>query len=626
MATKSLTFDIFGRDRGASKTMDKVGRSANEAGKGFKQAGIGISIGIAAASAAIGAFAIDSVKAFAEAEDSQNKLAFAYEKFPALADTNIDAMRRMNTEMAKKTRYDDDAYAVGQATLAQYGLTGQQLMDLTPLLADYAGKTGKDLPTAAEDLGKAMLGQGRALKAVGIDFTDTGSVAGNFDAIMQGLRTQVGGFAEKDAETASGKLDIMKNKFGEVQEAVGEKLLDPLSDVMDELTESGAVEDLGTALADVVQGFSDLEKNTGFLSDFMKDMSGFDGMVDDLQKVGDWFARGGLFNNETNDEMNDNIKKQGGLLGGLVSWSDDTAKALDDFFGSHKPDMKTQIEDAMREARTGMGGGMSAMRGDMDLFSTDMSTKWGTTWSNADGSTRAGMGNVAASTGAGLLDVLGRVLGFSGQPGPAMVSAWAGADSATVGGWGNIEASTGAGVGRVGAKVGEIQGAVRSPFANAGTWLFSAGVSIVDSLIDGMRGMIGEAGRAASDVMSTIAGFIPHSPAKWGPFSGSGWQAVADGGAALREQFMGGFTGMGMNIGAGFDEDIANAMDKSHATIETLVTPSPTVSASGGYGQMPPITIVLESRGGVDLTQYINARIEDRDAAAVRVVRAGRSK
>ena len=554
MATKSLTFDIFGRDRGASKTMDKVGRSANEVGKGFKQAGIGVSLGIAAASAAIAKFAIDSVKAFAEAEESQNRLAFAYEQFPALADTNIDAMRRLNTELAKKTRYDDDAYAVGQAQLAQYGLTGQQIMDLTPLLADYAGKTGKDLPSAAQDLGKALLGQGRALKDIGIDFQDTGSVAGNFDAIMQGLRGQVGGFAEKDAQTAAGKLDILNHKFGEMQEAVGEKLIGPLGAVMDELDESGAVEDMGTALGDVVQGFADLEKKTGWLGDFAEDMAGFGDMVDDIERLGDAFGSGDF---DKMSEWAGGEFGEGGLMGSIFGgewFKNPPLPPLPESMRGMFEETKAVTETGMDGVKTGMGGGFSAMGMDIDAFRSATGEKIGGTWTDADGRTRSGVGVVASSTGTGLLDVLGRVLGFSGQVGPQFGSAWSGADSATAGGWGNIERTTGAGVGRVGAKVGEIPGVVKSPFGNAGSWLAGAGENIVDGLIGGIRGMIGEAARTAANLAAATVKAAKdalgiHSPSTV-------------------------FRDIGMNVGAGYDEGLEAAMASSHAKIEALVMPA----------------------------------------------------
>jgi hypothetical protein len=189
--------------------------------------------GLAVAGAAAVAFGVQSVRAFAEAEEAQNRLAFALEKFPALADTNVQALQRLNSALMMKTRFDDDAIASGQAVLAQFGLTGRQLEQLTPLLLDYAAATGEDMTTSAENLGRALLGQGRALRVLGIDFQDAGSVAANFDQLVQDLSSSVGGFAERDAQTAAGQLQILQNRFGEVQEAVGEALLPALQRLID---------------------------------------------------------------------------------------------------------------------------------------------------------------------------------------------------------------------------------------------------------------------------------------------------------------------------------------------------------------------------------------------------------
>lgn len=237
---KTLSFDIYGKDKNASKTMRDVGKSADSLGKRMSKVGAGIAAGLAVAGAAAIAFGVDSVKAFAEAEKSQNDLRFALEKFPKAADTNIKALGKLNTALMKKTRFDDDAIASAQSVLLQYELTGKQLEELSPLLLDFAAKTGQDLPAAAEALGKALLGQGRALKDVGIDFVDTGTVAGNFDQIVAGLRQQVGGFAEQDAQTASGKLEQLRNRFGEVQEKIGAALMPTLMEFADWLEGDGA--------------------------------------------------------------------------------------------------------------------------------------------------------------------------------------------------------------------------------------------------------------------------------------------------------------------------------------------------------------------------------------------------
>jgi len=136
----------------AEKRLKKFGQNVGRvAAAGFAVAGL----------AAL-KFGFDSVRAFAEAEKAQLELQFAFEKFPKLADTNVDALNRLNQALMKKTRFDDDAISSAQGLLASFQLTGKQVEELTPLLLDYAARTGRDLPSAAAALGKAMLGQGRA--------------------------------------------------------------------------------------------------------------------------------------------------------------------------------------------------------------------------------------------------------------------------------------------------------------------------------------------------------------------------------------------------------------------------------------------------------------------------------
>jgi len=187
----------------------------------------------AAAAAGVLKFGADSVAAFKESETASNKLADAFTRFPALANSNVASFEKLAEARAKVTRFDDDATKSGQAVLAQFKLTGTQVEQLTPLMQDYAAKTGKDLPTAADDLGKAMLGKGRALAEIGVKFKDTGDLAGNFEQVMGGLRSQVGGFAEKEGATAAGKSEILKNQFGELQELVGSKLVPALVKLTD---------------------------------------------------------------------------------------------------------------------------------------------------------------------------------------------------------------------------------------------------------------------------------------------------------------------------------------------------------------------------------------------------------
>lgn len=229
MASSNLSIAITAVDR-ASRTLGSIGSKMG--GLAGKATGLGAALGGALAVGGLVAFGTESVRAFSEAQAAQTRLADAYARFPALARGNIDALRDFNAEMARKTRFDDDAFASGQAVLAQFGLNENQLRDLSPLLADYAAKTGQDLPTAAGLIGRAMMGNGRALKALGINFKATGDKAKDLTTIQGLLAAKVGGFASKDAKTAQGQLEILKNRFGEVKESIGASLLPILTTLM----------------------------------------------------------------------------------------------------------------------------------------------------------------------------------------------------------------------------------------------------------------------------------------------------------------------------------------------------------------------------------------------------------
>jgi hypothetical protein len=239
--TSTLTWNLVANSAGYVAGMNKAHASTTKFKTELEKAersqrNLTRTIVSTAAAAAVVRFGVQSVKAYAEAEKAQMKLQEAFRKFPRLADTNITALRALNSELQRKTRFDDDATAAAQATLAQYDLTGQQIAELTPLMQDFAAVTGGEVTDAAGALGKAFLGNTRALKAIGVDFTATGDRAKDFDTIMGALRTKVGGFAEAEGKTASGQLAIMNNAVGDLQESVGEALVPALTQLVGAVT------------------------------------------------------------------------------------------------------------------------------------------------------------------------------------------------------------------------------------------------------------------------------------------------------------------------------------------------------------------------------------------------------
>lgn len=104
----------------------------------------------------------------------------------------------------------------------------------------------------------------------------------------------------------------------------------------------------------------------------------------------------------------------------------------------------------------------------------------------------------------------------------------------------------------------------------------SAGQAIIQGVIDGITGMIGAAGSAIEGVLSTIASYLPHSPAKRGPFSGRGWTPYS--GRAIVH-------GLAEGIAELADEPadaMASVMEGISATQAVADAATVTVKGSGG--------------------------------------------
>lgn len=186
-------------------------------------------IGAAIAGAFVVKEGFDFIKSSANdaeaAQTATTKWSDAMQRSGLVSAGQAAGLKEQADALEKKTRFSHLDTLGTEAQLGLYKLTGTQLKELTPLVLDYAARTGQDGTSAAKKIGQALLGQGRALKQVGINFKDTKTLGGNFGEIMDGLRTKVGGFATKEGTTLAGKLAIMKNRFADVKEKVGAALL-----------------------------------------------------------------------------------------------------------------------------------------------------------------------------------------------------------------------------------------------------------------------------------------------------------------------------------------------------------------------------------------------------------------
>lgn len=175
------------------------------------------------------AFGRSAVEAFTGAEKAQTQLQLAFSKFPALADTSLEKMKQLNEEMITQKGVGIESTASAETSLARFGLSGTQIQKMLPLINDYSVAAGTDLPSAAMAVGKAMLGNARALKSVGIEFKATGNSAKDVSTIMADLQKNVGGASDAFMNTSAGQLQKAKAEFQAMQETIGGSLVPALT-------------------------------------------------------------------------------------------------------------------------------------------------------------------------------------------------------------------------------------------------------------------------------------------------------------------------------------------------------------------------------------------------------------
>ncbi|MFE7198517.1 phage tail protein [Microbacterium oxydans] len=108
-------------------------------------------------------------------------------------------------------------------------------------------------------------------------------------------------------------------------------------------------------------------------------------------------------------------------------------------------------------------------------------------------------------------------------------------------------------------------------------WL-DLGAQIIKGIIDGLFSMLGSLGDAVGDIVGTITDFFPHSPAKRGPLSGSGWRRLKESGAATLEQFNAGAKDEAGGFGDALVDAAASASKRAQVT---MASASATVEAEG---------------------------------------------
>jgi hypothetical protein len=235
--------------------------------KGFKQAETATdkmeknvkklagALGLAFSGQAILAFGKASIKAAAEDEKAQKQLALALKNVGLSRDaaSSEDYIQRLQSEFGIL----DDKLRPAYQTLAVATRDTQQAQQLLNLALDISASTGKDLGSVTSALSKAYLGNNTALSKLGVGISKADLKAGKFEDIVTQLETTFAGSATQAANTFQGSIDKLGVASANVQEIIGEGLIDAIRSLSDEDTvDNLAVQMQSVAVytADVIRG------------------------------------------------------------------------------------------------------------------------------------------------------------------------------------------------------------------------------------------------------------------------------------------------------------------------------------------------------------------------------------
>lgn len=213
-------------DKGTQTFSNKIGKYSKAMAKSFAIAG-----------AAAGAYAlklgVDGVKAAVEDELSQKKLAEALKNTTGATDDQIKSTEGYIKKQQLAFGIADTKLRPALANLARATGDITKAQELNNLAIDISAATGRDLESVSLGLSKAYNGNFGALTKLGIPLDENIIKTKDFDKATDELQKLFGGSAQANTETFAGQLAILQERFGEIQEDIGAKLIPKLKTLLE---------------------------------------------------------------------------------------------------------------------------------------------------------------------------------------------------------------------------------------------------------------------------------------------------------------------------------------------------------------------------------------------------------
>lgn len=245
----SLEADKF--KSGLDDAMSGLSKTQNSITSGFNALGGAVVAGAGVAVAGLTAFIADSTVEASKAADIQAQLASVLQSTGGASGMTADSVNSLAESLSKCMKFEDDTILTSSNLLLSFTSIGKDVFPMAQeAVLDMSQALGQDLKSSSIQLGKALnspLEGLSSLSRVGVSFSEeqkkqiegfmkVNDVASAQKVILGELAKEFGGSAKAAGQTLSGKLEILKNQFGNMKETIGGALLPVLSNLADTLT------------------------------------------------------------------------------------------------------------------------------------------------------------------------------------------------------------------------------------------------------------------------------------------------------------------------------------------------------------------------------------------------------
>jgi hypothetical protein len=208
-----------------TKNIGTAGKSTQTLGDQASEFGKKAALAFAAAGAAIGAFAVASIKAAAQDEAGQKKLEETIRNTTNATAEQIAGIDKYITKQSIATATTDDVIRPALSRLLRSTGDLTKAQQLLTLSQEIAAATGKPLEAVTNAVAKSFDGSNTALTKLGVGIDAATLKTLTFDQTQALLNKTFDGFIQNQSTTAAFKFQQLSIAINETKEQVGAALL-----------------------------------------------------------------------------------------------------------------------------------------------------------------------------------------------------------------------------------------------------------------------------------------------------------------------------------------------------------------------------------------------------------------